>query len=293
MVECIADYRNTSEFSLYRYDPSVAAAVIFAILFAITSILHLVQMYKTKTWYLTALIVGGFFQFIGYAARAKNASEKAGCWSLTPYIIQTLLVLIAPALFAASIYMILGRIILLTDGEAHSLIPQRWLTKSFVTGDVISFFMQVGGGSMLSSKDEGVIKSGEKLVIAGLFVQLAYFGFFIAVALVFHRRMLAKPTSSSLRADIHWKKYLTTLYVTSVLILIRSVFRVIEYLQGNNGSLLRKEIYLYIFDSVLMFLVLAWMNWFHPSEIGLLLRGEQTFDNGIELIGIKVFSESK
>ena len=58
---------------------------------------------------------------------------------------QTLLILVAPALFAASIYMVLGRIILLVDGEQHSLIRKRWLTKIFVTGDVLSFLMQGAG----------------------------------------------------------------------------------------------------------------------------------------------------
>lgn len=58
---------------------------------------------------------------------------------------QNVLILIAPALMAASIYMILGRIILLTDGERYALVKRRWLTKLFVTGDVISLMMQASG----------------------------------------------------------------------------------------------------------------------------------------------------
>lgn len=58
---------------------------------------------------------------------------------------QSLIILIAPALMAASIYMILGRIILLTKGEHLSAIKQRWLTKIFVTGDVISLLLQGSG----------------------------------------------------------------------------------------------------------------------------------------------------
>ena len=53
--------------------------------------------------------------------------------------------LLAPALFAASIYMILGRIILLVEGEAHSIIKRRWLTKIFVAGDVVCFLLLAGG----------------------------------------------------------------------------------------------------------------------------------------------------
>lgn len=71
--------------------------------------------------------------------------EEPGCWTLAPYIMQNLVILLAPALMAASIYMILGWLILLTEGEHHAIIKRRWLTKIFVTGDVISLFMQGSG----------------------------------------------------------------------------------------------------------------------------------------------------
>lgn len=83
-------------------------------------------------------------QLIGYIGRALSSQESPN-WTLGPYIIQTLLLLVAPALFAASIYMVLGRIIELVDGEAHSVIKKKWLTKLFVTGDIISFTVQGAG----------------------------------------------------------------------------------------------------------------------------------------------------
>lgn len=76
-----------------------------------------------------------------------GALEEPGCWKMGPYIMQSVLILIAPALMAASIYMILGRIILLTEGEKYALIKRRWLTKLFVSGDVLSLLMQSSGTS--------------------------------------------------------------------------------------------------------------------------------------------------
>jgi len=81
---------------------------------------------------------------MGYAARAKSGSESPD-WTLGPYIIQSLLLLVAPALFAATIYMQLGRIIILVQGESRALVRKKWLTKIFVTGDVLSFMLQGGG----------------------------------------------------------------------------------------------------------------------------------------------------
>lgn len=89
-------------------------------------------------------------EVIGFSARGVSASETPGCWSVGPYTIASIFVLLPPALFAASIYMILGRIILLTDGETHAIIRRQWLTKIFVTGDVISFLLQGSGRSRTS-----------------------------------------------------------------------------------------------------------------------------------------------
>ncbi|GAB1198666.1 hypothetical protein APSETT444_007994 [Aspergillus pseudonomiae] len=284
-MSCDPNYVDAS-WSFYRYKPSMAAPVFFVILFISTTALHLLQMTKTKTWYLIPFSIGGLCEIVGYIGRAINANENAGCWTLGPYVIQTLLLLIAPALMAASIYMILGRIILLTDGEIHAMLKRRWLTKTFVFGDVLSLFLQAAGGSLLGGADENnsLMKTGEHVIIAGLFVQLFFFGMFIVVAGLFHRRMLLVPTATSHNPLIRWQKYLLTLYIVSVLIWIRSVFRVIEYLQGNAGSIMRHEAYVFIFDATLMFLVMAWMNWFHPSEIGLLLRHEEPISNGFELL---------
>ena len=145
---CNPDYK-TAVWSKYRYEPSTEAAAAFAVLFGITTLLHGFQMFKSRTWYLTALICGGISETIGYVGRLINTRQDPGCWTLGPYVMQNLLILIAPALMAASIYMILGRIIVLTEGEEHALIKRRFLTKIFVAGDVTSLLMQGTGTAVL------------------------------------------------------------------------------------------------------------------------------------------------
>lgn len=216
---------------------------------------------------------------------------------------QSLLLLIAPALFAASIYIVLGRIILLVNGEKYSLIRQKWLTKIFVTGDVISFLVQAGGGGIQAAGSLDLLHAGEKIIVVGLFLQLAFFGFFVVVAGLFHYRFVkadphpkmersnqtpdqGSPTDKT-QADhlsrssnnepvqyytgtlhhLPWKRHMFALYIASTLIMIRSIFRVVEYVQGNNGYLLQHEVYLYIFDGLLMFSVMCLFNWVHPAEV--------------------------
>ncbi|KAL3427231.1 RTA1 domain protein [Phlyctema vagabunda] len=267
----MSDTSSESDWKFYRYDPSLVAAAIFITLFFITTALHTYQLVRTKTWYFVPFVIGGHMQWIGYIGRAMGSQETPD-WTLGPYILQTLLLLIAPALYAASIYMVLGRIILLVDGESRSLIKKKWLTKIFVAGDVLSFMMQSAGGGIMSGGASSM-KTGEKIVIGGLFVQILFFGVFIVVAIKFDRSITRDPTAQSQSKHIPWKKHLTTLYVASGLIMVRSIFRVIEYIQGNAGYLLRNEVFLYVFDGVLMLSVMVLFNFVHPSEVKALLRG--------------------
>lgn len=196
-------------------------------------------------------------QVVGYCGRIWSHYDEM---SIGGFVIQAMLILVAPALYAASIYMILGRLIRAVHAEHLSIIPVRWMTKIFVAGDVVAFVLQAGGGGIQAAGTLELYEIGEKIIIVGLFVQICIFSFFLFTSLDFHRRQARQAgTTKSARqtSPIPWKRHLYVLYVTSALILFRSVFRVIEYLQGNRGHLNSYEIYLYIFDAVLMFAVMV------------------------------------
>ncbi|KAI8224351.1 Tyrosinase-like protein orsC [Colletotrichum sp. SAR 10_86] len=173
---------------------------------------------------------------VGYSARAVNAAETPD-WSQIPFIIQTLLPLLAPALYAASIYMLLGRIIGSLRAEHLSFIPVRWLTKIFVFGDVLSFAFQcIGGGILSGADDKSGVDRGQDMILVGLGVQILFFACFMASISVFHYRIVRQPTTLSLAGGRPWKEYILVLYFTSFLILVRSIFRVAEFAEGQSGA---------------------------------------------------------
>lgn len=69
------------------------------------------------------------------------------------YVIQSTWILLAPTLVAASIYMELGRIIRLTNGEPHSIISSSKITKVYVTGDIVCLLVQSGGNILRYESD--------------------------------------------------------------------------------------------------------------------------------------------
>lgn len=50
------------EFILYYYTPSAAAAGIFVVLFGISTVLHLLQLVRTRTWFMIPFFIGGICQ---------------------------------------------------------------------------------------------------------------------------------------------------------------------------------------------------------------------------------------
>lgn len=209
---------------------------------------------------LTSTIV----EVIGFGARA-SAYDKTD--KLMPYIIQNLFILLPPALFAASIYMTLGRIINAVNGGHLSIIRPTWLTKIFVGGDVFSFMVQGGGGGMMAGGDQSKVKLGQNMILGGLGIQLLMFGLFWLTAVLFHLKIRKNPTTESYTIDAKWEQYLGMLYMVSALIMIRSIFRVAEYVMGNDGYLLMNEWPLYVFDATLMFGVTVLFYWRHPGAL--------------------------
>ncbi|KAI9042435.1 RTA1 domain-containing protein [Aspergillus affinis] len=199
------------EYRLYHYDPSFPAAVAATACFGVLTSIHLVYFIARRTCSFTPFIIGGLCETIGYVGRILNSRETPD-WTTGPYIMQTLLLLVAPALFAASIYMILGRLIQFVDGDSRSIIRGRWITRIFVVGDVISFLAQGGGGGVLAQADTKDKQDlGNWIIIAGLAVQIVFFGLFVIVSVIFHIRMVNSPTQRSVDLRAPWRRFLIVL----------------------------------------------------------------------------------
>jgi hypothetical protein len=184
--------------------------------------------------------------------------------------------------------MCLGRIIRITGGEHLSLIQPSRLTIFFVSGDVLGLFMQGAGAIIMPLGTLQDYETGSKIVIVGLAVLVVYFGLFIFVACTFNYRLDRQPTSRSLHTSLNWRADLRALFIGSALIFIRSVFRLVEYSQGNDGWLMKREWTFYIFDATLMWVVLVIFNIWHPSHVEALWKGGMYCNSGVRIVEIKM-----
>ena len=126
-------------------------------------------------------------------------------------------------------------------------------------------------------------ENGPNIIIGGLVIQVLFFGFFMISSAVFHMRMHRDPTPYSLSIPLRWSEIIYVLYAASLLILVRSIFRLIEYAQGNDGYLISHEVFLYIFDALLMFATMLVFHVVHPSELNVWLKGKGMYTRGIKV----------
>lgn len=302
-------FNDSNAWHYYWYNPSLAGAIIFIVIFLASTVLMTYQSIKTIIFikknniyksrksrklhqassedvekvdseekdqyygsyrYILILIpfnLGLLCEFIGYIGRTINHNN---IWSRGPYIMQTLLLLIAPPLFSATLYMTFGRLVTnVLHNEKKLLLYPKYITKFCVVGDILSLLLQAAGGGIMSgtSSNPDNFTLGENVILGGLGVQILFFGFFMVIEATYYFRLhkainKTEYNSKVINTDIrsfpnrfnNWRTILISLFVCSIFILIRSIYRVIEFTEGNNGYIARHEWFLYIFDSLMMFL---------------------------------------
>ena len=127
-------------------------------------------------------------EVIGLAARAWSHSNPSAKEAL--YIIQTILILFAPIIFSAVVYMFLGRLIRASGHPRLSFIRINVVTKLFVCGDILCFFIQAGGaGKLVHAETPDEISTAQNTVLVGLILQIVFFCIFVSCAIVSHVRV--------------------------------------------------------------------------------------------------------
>jgi hypothetical protein len=89
--------------SRYAYDPSLAVATVVAILFAGVFIGTALQTLRYKSWVWLFMVLGVAMEAGGYIARAASTKDVTNG---NLYVVQFLLVFLAPVFMAAACYIV-------------------------------------------------------------------------------------------------------------------------------------------------------------------------------------------
>ncbi|KAJ2722950.1 hypothetical protein GGI07_002962 [Coemansia sp. Benny D115] len=99
-------------------------------------------------------------------------------------------------------------------------------------------------------------ESGKKIVLVGLAVQLVFFACYMATTIYVWIKpeytVYQGPRDKSLKSAK--RKVMASVVITTVILYLRSIYRIAEFADGYGGKIYSAEWAFYVFDTILIFL---------------------------------------
>jgi len=261
----------------YNYIPTEWICITFLSLFGLSTFVHAVQaLYFRLWWLIPSVIFCGFLELVGWSSRLWSSHNP---FLRTPFVIQAVTLVVAPTPLVAANFILLGRIIRRLGPQYSRLTPRRYAII-FLSCDIISLLVQAMGGGIASSsqKSHTQAKLGTDIALGGTVFQLVAITVYCSLAAEFITRYIWDRPMRSTHVpggafrgivDIRLKRMLYAMCVMTVFILIRTVYRTIEFLDGWNGKIISTQWLFNVFDATMITLAMLTLNVFHP---GVLMR---------------------
>ncbi|KAH6869515.1 RTA1 like protein-domain-containing protein [Thelonectria olida] len=259
----------------YGFYPQWEDNTAFAVVFGLSTVAHLAQAVILKKSFCWVIIMGASWECLCFILRALGARDQQ---EMTYVVVSTLLFLLAPLWINAFIYMIVARLVYFLHPQRRIVgISAQWLAKCFVTADMMCFIIQAVGGVLIADQNsDDNAELGRKIYMAGIGVQLGCVLVFIVVHCLFYRVLalnarVGKLTIQNRRTmPLFW-----VIYVVLGLIIIRIIFRLVEFSQGVSTSnvILRHEQFQLYLDAFPMLVAVILLNLVHP---GMVLKGPES-----------------
>ncbi|KAK9843110.1 hypothetical protein WJX74_007151 [Apatococcus lobatus] len=262
-------------YDYYHFQPSRDIAIVALSLYLAVALAILILTIKARSWFMLIPTIVGLLEMGGYACRIRMLSHPLR----GVYIAQQCLLIIPPSFLALIDYIVLGRLVKMiqaakppTSSSYRNLKP-KWLTWSFFTVELISLALQGAGAGISSSSDDGPGGGGNSQTV-GRILLIIGLAALVCVIIFFLTTLIYVSTSPIYRVNAPaLKPVYAGLYITVALLLIRNIFRLIEFGQGWHGGIADHEVYFYVFDGLMM---LIWLLVVLPLHFGILLRPVQT-----------------
>lgn len=251
---------------IYGYTPSLALAVVGAVSFALLTCIHTGQTLRAKSWYFCILVLGAAMEVVGYIFRALSSRKDP--YNVIYFVVQYFFIVCAPVFLSAAIYVVLSRFIQLA-GRSFAPLPPRVIITVFVILDVVTTGIQVAGAALIGSaeSDHKDSSTANNILLAGLAIQVFSFAVFLALLCVTVSRVAQHKDCMAWAKSRSAICVLVALVVTSLLVELRTVFRLIETAQGVFGYLSTHEAYFGCLEYLPIILAVGTWNLFHPGRL--------------------------
>lgn len=246
------------------YTPTLALAILALILYAGALILHSLRLYQYRRYAFSILcILTALFELIGYAFRLRSSPPPVGDpYSVINFVIQYFFIVVAPVFFSAGIYTTLTAIIAALGRKRGPLgLRRRTIIWVFVAADVGTTLAQVAGASLIGASESNNRSPdrGNNILLAGLTVQVASFLAFLVLLGAF----LASPDA---RQKVSLRQFYAALVASSLLVYLRTIFRLAETAGGVGGYASSHEAFFGALEFAPIVVAIILLGWWHPGK---------------------------
>ncbi|CAJ2508818.1 Uu.00g138440.m01.CDS01 [Anthostomella pinea] len=260
------------ENSIWFYAPNKGAPDFFIVAFLAGGAAHFWQALHYKCWRLTGLYVFCPLLFVlGFVTRVLGAFDYG---NLVKYIISICSTYAAPPLYELGNYYVLGRILYFVPYYSP-IHPGRVLTTFSAISIVVESISGVGASYVANqSLPKEMQETGRSLLQAALIIQLVVVSLFLLLASAFHVRCRRNGVNHD-----KFNQALITLYMSEVIILVRCIYRTVEYFgisradfdsptfdSASVSPVIRYEWFFYVFEATLMLCNSVLLNVRHPRR---------------------------
>ncbi|KAI9280695.1 RTA1 like protein-domain-containing protein, partial [Sporodiniella umbellata] len=236
---------------VFHYHPSRSLAYVGVAVFAVLAVVLMQSIRKTKApKSMMNTPVLAIMECVGFGLRVKAIDGDFGSVAVA----MNVLLLIAPSLLSLANFSCMIHILKLSNLQNERFYYQPSIASKMLTACTITTSVLQGAGSgMISNSDTK--NAGYAILIVGLVLQLLTYLAYIFILNYIHKNP---------KFDYHIQncynpkqRLVYLLYITTSAFIVRSVYRIIQYILVISGHPISLEWTFYIFDALMVAACLA------------------------------------
>ena len=208
-------------------------------------------------------------EVIGYIFR--SLSSRKDPYHIIYFVVQYFCIVTAPVFISASIYVCLSKLIAWAQFEGFDAQKTRFLRPKpilwgFISCDVIATIAQIAGAALIGNAESNdkSPKVPNDILLGGLAFQTFAFTIFLALLGLF---VVSLRQNTEFRASLALKEpFVLAIGSSSVLVYLRTIFRLAETSQGVFGYLSSHEVFFGTLEFSPIIIAVWIMAIWHPGR---------------------------
>ena len=246
-------------YDYFHFIPAKGIMYLALALFALATLLCLASTIYTRRWYMLIAVGVGIAEIIGYSFRLAMVHKP----QYGIYVGMQCLLIIPPSFLALVEYITLGKVVKLaqeSNPNISTFLKPKLIQWCYFVAEIGSLSLQ-GAGAGLSVSQKGVndtAATGKTLLLVGLAFLVA-----IIICFLLNALFVSVKKEYGVWQNRHLTRLFIVLYTSTALLLIRNVFRLVEFASGFYGDIAVKEKYFYGFDGLMVVLIMFIFSFAH------------------------------